>query len=152
AEAMPGLGPNTYEAYLQAARTYPASSIPQAVVARAKQTFTRIANRDAKLRKAHSLSFLWSNQWKLLAPRINGTHPGVTSFSGATNNPGSRITALLVDPKCSEKKCRVWAGASGGGVWLTTDALAPSPSWKQTTPPSLDQNSVGTLSFDPSDK
>jgi hypothetical protein len=152
AEAMPGLGPNTYEAYLQAARTYPASSIPQTIVARAKQTFTRIAKRDAKLRKAHSLSFLWSNQWKLLGPRINGTQPGVTSFSGATNNTASRITALLVDPKCSAKKCRVWAGASGGGVWLTTDALATSPSWKQVTPANLDQNSVGTLSFDPSDK
>ena len=152
AEQQPGIGPNGYEAYLQASRTYPATAIPTAVVARAKATFVRIAKRDAKLRKAHSKSFLWSNQWKLLGPRINATQPGVTSFSGATNNTASRITALLVDPKCHANNCRVWAGASGGGVWQTNNALAASPQWKQITPASLDQNSVGTLTFVPGDK
>jgi hypothetical protein len=83
---------------------------------------------------------------------VNATQPGVTSFSGATNNTASRITALVVDPACSANKCRVWAGASGGGVWRTDNAEAPNPEWKQINPDQLDQNSVGTLVLDPSDK
>ena len=83
---------------------------------------------------------------------MDATQPGVTSFSGATNNTASRITALVVDPNCSANKCRLWAGASGGGVWRTNNALAPNPTWKQMSPESLDQNSVGTLVLDPTDK
>ena len=88
----------------------------------------------------------------MLGPQMDATQPGVTSFSGATNNTASRITALVVDPKCSAHKCRLWAGASGGGVWLTTNALSGHPTWKQMSPESLDQNSVGTLVLDPTDK
>jgi len=113
---QPGIGPNGYEAYRAAMRTYPsASALPPAVVARAQKTFARIATRSAQLR-LHSRAFQNSNAWKLLGPKMNATQPGVTSFSGATNNTASRITALAVDPKCSAHKCRLWAGASGGGL------------------------------------
>jgi len=149
---QPGIGPNGYEAYRAAMRTYPsASALPPAVVARAQKTFARIATRSAQLR-LHSRAFQNSNAWKLLGPKMNATQPGVTSFSGATNNTASRITALAVDPKCSAHKCRLWAGASGGGVWMTTNALSSHPTWNQMSPESLDQNSVGTLVLDPTDK
>ena len=150
---QPGVGPNAYEAYRSAERTYPsASALPPSVVARAQRTFARIVTRDQRLKRLHSRSFLWSGQWKQLGPQMDATQPGVTSFSGATNNTASRITALVVDPKCSAHKCRLWAGASGGGVWLTTNALSGHPTWKQMSPESLDQNSVGTLVLDPTDK
>jgi hypothetical protein len=139
----PGLGPNSFEAYLSAERTYPANVIPTSVVQNAAATFSAIAKKGGADKFGH---------WKLFGPRVNATQPGVTSFSGATNNTASRITALVVDPACSANKCRVWAGASGGGVWRTDNAEAPNPEWKQVNPDQLDQNSVGTLVLDPSDK
>ncbi|HUK94392.1 MAG TPA: hypothetical protein VLU96_04980 [Gaiellaceae bacterium] len=149
AAAKAGLGPNSYEAYLQAMRTYPAKSLSPAIVTRAKATFGRIAKADARrIHKGHT--FLWDeNTWKQYGPRVNGTQPGVTSFSGATNNTASRTTALVADPDCTAHKCRVWAGVSGGGVWMTENILAPDPVWKQLSPEDLDQNSVGTLVLAP---
>src|SRR5262249_9983272 len=71
--------------------------------------------------------------------------------SGATNTTASRVTALVADPDCSAIQCRLWAGVSGGGVWRTNDATAPNPVWQQVGPEQLDQDSVGTLTLDPSD-
>jgi hypothetical protein len=91
-----------------------------------------------------------------VGPLSNATQPGVTSFSGATNNTASRTTALLVDPSCGGSgngvACRVWVGTSGGGVWRTENALVDNPKWNQLNPQGLDQNSVGVLSMDPTDK
>ena len=73
------------------------------------------------------------------------------SFSGATNDTASRTAALVADPDCRRRSCRVWAGASGGGVWRTDNASPADPNWKQVSPDDLDQNSVGTLTLDPTD-
>jgi hypothetical protein len=157
AAATPGLGPTSYEAYLQAARTYPANTIPPRIAARARATFARIARADArrraKLARLHGRSFLAAGpKWKQYGPKDNATQPGVTAFSGATNNTASRVTALVADPDCTAQHCRVWVGVSGGGVWRTDNVLAPSPEWKKLGPNDLDQNSVGSLVLDPSDK
>ena len=152
AAESPGIGPNAYEAYMSAARTYPATAIPTAVVKRAQLTFGRIAKRDARAIRLHGRSFLGSTMWQQVGPKINGTQPGVTSFSGATNTTASRVTAMLVDPRCSAHRCRLWVGVSGGGVWMTQNALASDPLWMQRSPESLDQNSVGNLAFAPGDK
>ena len=88
---------------------------------------------------------------------MNGTEPGVLAFSGTTNNTASRTTALVVSPDCgsaakkNDDVCRVWIGAAGGGVWTTENALAANPSWEQLRADKLDQNSVGTLTLDPTD-
>jgi hypothetical protein len=152
-EAKAGEGPlGGYEAYRSAARTYPANVIPPAIVARAKATFTRIAKRDARLTKS-GRHFQWDDaQWKLYGPTKYANQPGVTSFSGANNNTASRTVALVADPDCTASKCRIWAGTSGGGVWRTDNVNAPDPNWKQMSPDDLDQNSVGQLVLDPTDK
>jgi hypothetical protein len=158
AEATPGEGPASgYDAYQSAARTYPANTIPPAIVARAKATFARIAKRDArmraKLRARHARSFLWGgSKWRLYGPRKLAVQPGVLAFNGATNVTASRTVALVADPDCSARRCRVWAGASGGGVWRTNNILAPNPVWNQVGPKDLAQNSVGELVLDPSDR
>jgi hypothetical protein len=151
-ENAAGEGPvGSYEAYLSAARTYPAGGIPPAVVARAKATFGRIAKRDAFMAK-HGRRFLSDDgKWEQYGPQTYAVQPGVTAFSGATNVTASRITALVADPSCTPKHCRVWAGASGGGVWRTDNVEAPDPNWQQMSPNDLDQNSVGSLVLDPSD-
>ena len=134
-ETMAGEGPaGGYEAYRSAARTYPANTIPPAIVARAKATFARIAKRDArlraKLRKAHGRSFLANGpKWQLYGPRKAAVEPGVVSFSGATNVTASRTVALVADPDCSAHSCRLWAGTSGGGVWRTNNVVAADPVW-----------------------
>jgi hypothetical protein len=156
-EAKAGEGPvGGYEAYRSAARTYPANTIPPAVVARAKATFARIAKRDARLRARllarRGRSFLASEpKWELYGPRKYAVQPGVLAFSGATNVTASRTVALVADPDCTATSCRIWAGTSGGGVWRTNNVVAPDPEWKQVGPHDLAQNSVGQLVLDPSD-
>ena len=106
AAETPGLGPTSYEAYLQAERTYPANNIPVRIQRRAKVTFSKIARADLKrmnqVKQGHG--FLWAHsngQWKLYGPKTYGVQPGVTSFSGATNVTASRVTALVADPDCT---------------------------------------------------
>src|ERR1051325_4058383 len=122
AAETPGVGPTSYEAYLQAERTYPANNIPVRIQRRAKTTFAKIARADLKrinrFKQGHG--FLWAHsngQWKLYGPKTYGVQPGVTSFSGATNVTASRVTALVADPDCTRHRCRLWAGVSGGGGW-----------------------------------
>ena len=148
-ETTPGEGPaGGWDAYLAAARAYPANDIPPAIATKVRATFDRIADDDDK----HGDPGGKGRKWKFFGPTQAGIQPGVTAFSGATNATASRVTAMLVDPDCSAKKCRIWVGASGGGVWRTDNALAKDPDWKQLSPGDLDQTSVGTLAFDPTDK
>jgi hypothetical protein len=156
-EGTVGEGPTGgFEAYRSAARTYPANTIPPAIVARAKATFGRIAKRDAKLRAklraGHARGFLAAGpKWHLYGPRKDAVQPGVLAFNGATNVTASRSVALIADPNCSAQRCRVWLGTSGGGVWRTINILAADPVWNQVGPKDLAQNSVGQLVLDPSD-
>src|SRR3954451_7703662 len=144
-----GEGPlGGFEAYLSAARTYPADVIPPSVAAQAEATFAKIAGKDAKTGDPGGKG----HKWKLYGPTQDAMEPGVIAFSGATNSTASRVTAIAVSPDCDAKHCRLWVGVSGGGVWRTDNANAKDPEWKQLKPDQLDQNSVGTLTLDPSDK
>ena len=148
-ETTPGEGPiGGWDAYLAAVRAYPAGDVPPAVAAQAQATFDRIASDDAKKGDPGSKG----RKWSFFGPTQAGIQPGVLAFSGATNQTASRTTAMLVDPYCNANKCRIWVGASGGGVWRTDNALTKDPNWKQLHPGELDQTSVGTLAFDPTDK
>jgi hypothetical protein len=149
AEETAGEGPSGgYEAYVSAQRTYPANVIPPAVVARAESTFENIAAKDSSKGDPGG----HGRKWRFFGPRVYATQPGVTAFSGATNNTASRTVALVADTGCNKWRCKLWAGVSGGGVWVTQNALASDPEWKQLSPEDLDQNSVGTLVLDPTDK
>ncbi len=147
---MAGEGPmDGFEAYMSAARTYPADVISPAIANKASVAFSALATRDAKKGDPNAQG----RKWFFYGPKRSATQPGVTAFSGATNDTASRITALVVAPDCNavKKTCRVWVGASGGGIWRTDYALAGDPQWNQVGPDDLDQNSVGALVLDPSD-
>src|SRR5205809_5286013 len=92
----PGLGPVSFDAYMSAERTYPANVIPPAIAQRAEDTFNAIAGSDAK----HGDPKGAGHKWRFYGPRQNATEPGVISFSGATNNTASRVTAMVADPDC----------------------------------------------------
>jgi Arc-like DNA binding domain len=141
----PGLGVDAAEAYLSAERTYPANVIPTSVVQNAEATFNKISGQNDPRGLAGKFG-----HWDQYGPRENAIQPGVLSFSGATTPTASRITALVISPKCTPGQCRLWAGVAGGGVWRTNNALAPNPKWQWLTP-ELAQNSVGALILDPTD-
>src|SRR5207247_768694 len=89
-EDAAGEGPlGGFDAYLSAERTYPANVIPPAIAERAANTFSAIAAKDAKTGDPKAAG----RSWKFYGPRQNATQLGVTSFSGATNNTASRVTA-----------------------------------------------------------
>jgi hypothetical protein len=84
--------------------------------------------------------------WTLAGPST-ANDPNVLTFSGAAYTTSGRITALAVDPNCSNTTCRVWAAAAGGGVWRTDNALSGSPSWTFISD-SFATNAIGTLTYD----
>jgi hypothetical protein len=144
-----GEGPlGGYEAYLSASRTYPANVIPPRVSDDAEATFEAIAAADAKKGDPKGKG----HRWKLYGPRTAAIQPGVTAFTGATNQTASRMSAIVVSPECRTNHCRVWATAAGGGVWRTDNATAPDPDWKLLGADELEQNSTGDLVLDPTDK
>ena len=135
------------EAYDAASRTYPANVIPPAITARAESTFDKI---DTQTRDFERHGGLGHDNWQEYGPLTDALQPGVLAFSGADNTTASRITALLVSPRCGHDGCRAWAGAAGGGVWRSNNALASNPEWTYVSD-DLAQNSVGTLTLDPTD-
>jgi hypothetical protein len=135
---QPGLGPAAAEAYTQAERTYPANVIPQSVVQNALSTFDRIANqKDGQG---------GGGNWRDYGPKKNAIQPGILSFTGATTPTASRITAMAISPNGQ----RLYVGAAGGGLWRTDNPTSAEPVWQQVTN-GLAQNSVGTLTIDPTD-
>src|SRR5215210_1783096 len=142
----PGEGPlGGYEAEKAAQLTYPANVIPLSVTAKAEATFEKI-----KKGSGHGSGSNGRGVWQQYGPESVALEPGVLAFSGATNATATRTPALLLGPTCVPGNCRLWAGASGGGVWRTDDALAATPKWRYLTR-GIEQNSVGTLTADPTD-
>jgi hypothetical protein len=85
--------------------------------------------------------------WTLAGPSI-ADDPNVLTFSGAEYITSGRITALAIDPNCSNRRCRVWAAAAGGGVWRTDNALSNNGvSWTFVSGSFL-TNAIGTLTYD----
>ena len=63
-----------------------------------------------------------------------------------TRRPG-RITALAIDPNCSQTRCRVWAAAAGGGIWRTDNALSGNGASWTFISGSFATNAIGTLTY-----
>ena len=98
-----------YDAFISAQRTYPAEEIPPTLAQKARATFKQIAkNGDPG-----------NNHFYRYGPQQDAVQPGVLAFTGATNTTASRVTALVIAPTCGSGNCRMWVGASGGGVWRT---------------------------------
>jgi hypothetical protein len=111
-------------------------------------TLTRNAQRswsNVKARASHSPAT--GGAWTLAGPSTTN-FPDVLTFSGAAYTTSGRITALAVDPACSNRRCRAWAAAAGGGVWRTDNALSNSGvSWTFVSG-SFATNAIGTLTYD----
>jgi hypothetical protein len=85
--------------------------------------------------------------WTLAGPSSEN-FPDVLTFSGAAYTTSGRITALAIDPSCSNSRCRAWAAAAGGGVWRTDNALQGSGVRWTFVSGSFATNAIGTLTYD----
>jgi hypothetical protein len=85
--------------------------------------------------------------WTLAGPST-ANDPNVLTFSGAAYTTSGRITALAIDPTCSNSRCRVWAAAAGGGVWRTTNALSGGGASWTFVSNSFATNAIGALTYD----
>jgi hypothetical protein len=134
-EAGPSATTAAAEAIAQ--RAYPADEIPLQLSLNAQKAWSSVKGRKGKNK---------AGQWAMVGPS-HSNMPGLLVFSGADYTTSGRITALALDPSCSQSKCRLWIGAAGGGVWRTKNAMAGTPSW---TPVSdgLPTNAIGALTYD----
>jgi hypothetical protein len=124
------------EAYANSA--YPLSDIPLQATLNAQAAFAQV---KAKGQSKHA-----AGSWSLYGPST-ANYPGVLTFSGADYTTSGRITALAIDPACSNAKCRLWVGAAGGGIWRTDNALSGSGANWTFTSGSFATNAIGTLTF-----
>ena len=124
-------------------RAYPATYIKPAQ----QQAAARAASAIAKLPGGKK-----STNWQELGPSGVSADALVASEStGASAGTifSGRTTAIAVAPSCNASRCPVFIGTAGGGVWKTTNALAPSPTW--TASNGIPSNAIGSLVFDAND-
>jgi len=127
------------EAYLN--RAYPAAYVPMALTANAQAAWTKIKGRRVAKGK------VTPGEWTLAGPST-ANFPSILTFSGADYTTSGRITALAIDPNCTQNKCRLWAAAAGGGVWRTDNALSGNGASWVFVSGAFATNAIGTLTFD----
>src|SRR5262249_14585919 len=123
-------------------RAYPATDVPFRLTVNAKNAWGRIKSQNNRNTNA-------TGSWTLAGPS-KADFPAILTFSGAAYTTSGRVTALAIDPACSNRRCTVWVGAAGGGVWRTDNALSGSGANWTFVSASFATNAIGTLTFDSS--
>lgn len=72
------------------------------------------------------------------------------TYTGRQALDSGRITSLAISHRCVAGDCRLFVGAAGGGVWVTADALASTPTWTSSNS-GIPTTSIGSLLVDPTD-
>ena len=122
-------------------RAYPAEEIPFQYTLNAENAFSQIKSKGVG--KGKNVP----GNWTLIGPSKANT-PGLLNFSGADYFASGRTTALAIAPGCSTKSCRLWAGAAGGGIWRTDNALSGSGAKWTFVSGSFATNAIGVLYYD----
>jgi hypothetical protein len=120
-------------------RAYPAKDVPMHATLNAITSFRQV--------RARSMGRSSPGGWQLIGPS-HANAPDLLTFSGAQYTTSGRVTALALDPACNNRRCRVWVGAAGGGVWRTNNALSGSGASWTFVSDSLGTNAIGTLTYD----
>src|SRR5437773_758868 len=119
-------------------RAYPAKDVPMSATLNAIASFTQV--------RAMSVGRPAAGAWQLIGPS-KADVPDILTFSGAQYFTSGRVTALAIDPSCSNRRCRVWVGAAGGGVWRTDNALSGNGASWTFVSDSFGTNAIGTLTY-----
>lgn len=120
-------------------RAYPAKDVPMTATLNAIAGFREV--------KRMSMGRPSVGTWQSIGPS-KGDVPDILTFSGTEYFASGRVTALAVDPSCNKRRCTVWVGAAGGGVWRTDNALSGSGANWTFVSDSFGTNAIGTLTFD----
>jgi len=131
-------GPTAAAEENYANRAYPAAYVPFQLTRQAHADW-----KNAKSRANKNRPGIWT-----LAGPSTANFPDVLTFSGAAYTTSGRVTALAIDPACSNNKCTVWAAAAGGGVWRTDNALSGNGAKWEFLSESFATNAIGTLTYD----
>src|SRR5262249_32946597 len=133
-----GEGEGGADAYTD--RAYPADEVTIGDVEGAIKADAKVNAKSPKL----------DSRWDSLGPdTLNVDRLGTQSFIKPTQWSG-RVTAMAVDPKCKQQECTLYVAAAGGGIWRSTNALAPTPSWKHISD-GIPSNAIGSIAVDPND-
>ena len=132
-------------AFEAANRAFPARAVDPALGRAAARIVARraAAARRSTVRAASPLLL-----WKPLGPAgVDGPLTGLDP-SGKGGVVSGRVTALAVSPSCDRRRCDVYLGAAGGGVWRTAHGLAATPVW---TPlwDAMPTTAIGSIAIDP---
>jgi hypothetical protein len=127
-------------------RAYPAKDVPMRATLNAIAGFRQVQANTLRSR-AMSMGRPAPGGWQLIGPS-HADFPDVLTFSGAKYTTSGRVTALAIDPGCTNRRCRVWAGAAGGGVWRTDNAQSGNGATWTFISDSFGTNAIGTLTYD----
>jgi hypothetical protein len=133
-------------------RKYPAATLPPDAIGKALRAAKRNNTRKQQTGGVSVSAALAVPSWVALGPsQIPGGQTD-TSLGGGPNpfaagTVSGRVSAIAVDPTDPNT---VYCGGAQGGVWKTTNALAPTPTW---TPISDFEASlaIGDIAIDPVD-
>ena len=134
-------GPNqaTY-----ADQAYPALAVAAAQRVAAAQAAQRIKALPARKK---------ATGWQLAGPSGVSASKVVAGESTAGTQKtvfSGRTTALAISPTCTVKVCPMLAGAAGGGIWFTPNAMAKKPKWSPSNG-TIPSNAIGSILYDPND-
>ena len=87
--------------------------------------------------------------WQLVGPSV-GVVPGPVTYTGRESIDSGRVTSMAIASTCVPGNCRLYVGAAGGGIWVTSDALATPPAW-QPSSAGMESNAIGSITIDPTD-
>jgi hypothetical protein len=153
-ESLPGIlktggeperGPSAYEREKYAHRAYPLKRIPVEFTHMAQQHFARVESETERGERGERLH----SEWVSLGP-TEALYPAVLGRTGVSYVASGRITALAVGNTCTERRCRLYVGAAGGGIWRTQQALSNTPDWKFISR-TFGTNAIGSITIDPTD-
>ncbi len=144
-------GPLALEVEKLETRAYPGSALPLEGAAIGRRETSRIDS-------FHDNDSDRGQPWKSVGPR-NAIYPVATSRTNFPYVASGRISALAIDPRCGiayaessrdddDRRCRLFVGAAGGGIWRTDRPFSSDPKW-QFTSDSFATNAIGTIAIDP---
>ena len=144
-------GPRALEYEKAASRAYPGKGLMLEGAAIGRREFARISG-------FHDSDSESGDGWVSVGP-ANAIYPAATSRTNFPYTTSGRISALAIDPRCGishdeksddteDRRCRLYVGAAGGGIWRTDRPFSTTPRWQFTSNGFL-TNAIGTIAIDP---
>lgn len=128
-------------------RAYPDTDISLSQIENARSAFK---NASGRLARGKGRPGTWVSVGPSNAEYQSTPYRSTYSYVPTKYVAGGRTPALAISPNCTNGHCRMWAGAAGGGIWRTENALTGQPSWTFLSGP-FEMNSVSSIVVDPND-